>query len=228
MNQPHPIAGPASSGSFPRVYRRIGPIGWTVIAVITILNIIAISYCIYKIVDAYQRAEDLINFQYRYTPLAISLGLNAIKIEIRVYCCIIVFGAIVPLLGAFVSMAKRRNIAEGYSLASIFSFFGVLIAALMPTNPLPTPEQEAAEEAARISRAQAQSAAAARQVQARQAQRQQAAAARAQWNWDRGITPGPFAWVHLFPDWGQAIAIGLIVSVFILAFVYLYFNMEGR
>ena len=60
-------------------------------------------------------------------------------------------------------------------------------------------------------------------------QMQLAAAARAQWYRDRGITPGPFAWFHLIPDWGQAIAIGLIVAVPIVWLLYLFFShMEGR
>jgi transcription elongation factor Elf1 len=81
----------------------------------------------------------------------------------------------------------------------------------------------------RSAAAQRQQAYLAQQQQAYLAQKQQAATARAQWYRDRGITPGPFAWFHVIPDWGQAIAVGLILAVPIVVLVYLFFTrMEGR
>jgi len=39
-----------------------------------------------------------------------------------------------PLLGAYISYAKRRGLAEGYNLVTFFSCIGLVVALSLPTN----------------------------------------------------------------------------------------------
>lgn len=47
---------------------------------------------------------------------------------------ILLFSAILPLLGAYASHAKGRGAAEGYNLATYFNLIGLIVVLCLPTN----------------------------------------------------------------------------------------------
>ena len=133
-------------------------------------------------------------------------------------------------LGAWVSIQKNRAPEEGMVLGLLFGPFGVLIAALVPTRPEPTPEEKAAaiaaEQARLVARARAESAAFARRMKEQEANYEKAekaaAAQRAAYYKSRGIEPGPLAWFLVLPAWLQVVLGGLAVGGLVSALTAMF------